>query len=545
MPSEAATQPDLEHALPAWQFNAFISYSHAADGKLAPAVELGLKRFAKPLLRLRALEVFRDDAALSADPGLWRAIEAALDASRNLILMASPEAAASPWVAREVTHWLKTKPATTIFIVQTEGEVCWDESGADFDWERTTALPAILRGRLGEEPRWIDLRWARSDTDLSLTNPRFREAIADLAAPLHGRRKDELIGDDVAQHRRLRRLTRSAVAALVSLVMALGVALFYALAQRQEARAQTVLAERQRDDALRTQSLFLADLSAQRLRSGDAVTAALLALRALPQDGDRPYVAQAEAALRRAALSRRELALIDGRSADTDSAHSVVVSHDAGLIGAAVGKRAVLWDATTHELALTLEGHADHINALRFSPDDSLIATASHDGTLRLWQRATGAARHTLDAHGGPVWCAAFSPDGKLIASGTGDGKIRLWDVASGALLQVLQGHGHWVRAVEFLPDGRRLVSASNDGTIRIWNVDGGSAESTLEASKEWLLALAVSPNGAVVASGGADSTIRFWGVRDGRLRGTLSGHSDGVASVAFSRDGRRLVSGA
>ena len=42
------------------KFAAFISYSHAADGTLAPALHTGLHRLAKPWYVLRALRVFRD-----------------------------------------------------------------------------------------------------------------------------------------------------------------------------------------------------------------------------------------------------------------------------------------------------------------------------------------------------------------------------------------------------------------------------------------------------------------------------------------------------
>ncbi|HEX9937163.1 MAG TPA: hypothetical protein VGB15_08565, partial [Longimicrobium sp.] len=56
-------------------YDAFISYSHAADGQLAPRLEEGLERLAKPLLRPRALNVFRDATGLSATPELWPTIK--------------------------------------------------------------------------------------------------------------------------------------------------------------------------------------------------------------------------------------------------------------------------------------------------------------------------------------------------------------------------------------------------------------------------------------------------------------------------------------
>jgi hypothetical protein len=87
------------------QFDGFVSYSHAADGQLAPAIQSALHRLARPWYRRRALHVFRDQTNLSAAPELWSHIEAALSQSSALILLASPEAARSKWVRRESQFW--------------------------------------------------------------------------------------------------------------------------------------------------------------------------------------------------------------------------------------------------------------------------------------------------------------------------------------------------------------------------------------------------------------------------------------------------------
>ena len=84
------------------RYRAFLSYSHAADGKVAPAVQAALHRLAKPWHRLRAIRVFRDKTSLSASHALWPSIEKALRDSEWPLLMASPEAAASLWVQWEV-----------------------------------------------------------------------------------------------------------------------------------------------------------------------------------------------------------------------------------------------------------------------------------------------------------------------------------------------------------------------------------------------------------------------------------------------------------
>jgi hypothetical protein len=108
------------------RFHAFMSYSHAADGRFAPALQAALQRFAKPWYRRRALHIFRDKTNLSATPGLWPTIERALADSQHFILLASPEAGRSQWVQREVDWWLARRSARTLLIVVTDGVLIWD-----------------------------------------------------------------------------------------------------------------------------------------------------------------------------------------------------------------------------------------------------------------------------------------------------------------------------------------------------------------------------------------------------------------------------------
>ncbi|MDQ3764420.1 MAG: toll/interleukin-1 receptor domain-containing protein [Actinomycetota bacterium] len=145
-------------------YDAFISYSHTLDGAVAQALQTGLERFAKPWYRPRALRVFRDTTNLSANPGLWSSIKAALASSTWLVLMASPKAARSQWVNREVAWWLANKSPQRLLVVLTEGEFGWPDETGHGDGA-AAALPPALRGAFVEEPRWVDLRrlhtWTR------------------------------------------------------------------------------------------------------------------------------------------------------------------------------------------------------------------------------------------------------------------------------------------------------------------------------------------------------------------------------------------------
>lgn len=244
------------------RYDAFMSYSHAADGRLAPAIQRGLHRLARQWHRPRALNVFRDTTGLAANPGLWSSIREAIDKSRFFILLASPEAARSEWVEREIQHCRNTKPPTAILTVLTDGEWHWDSEHNDFDWEASTAVPPALAGAFSEEPRHIDLRWAREETDLSLRHSRFRDRVAELAAPIHGVSKEDLEGEDVRQHRRRRSLIQAVSAFLLLLLAAVAVAGLFAVRNANLARANEE--EAQRQAAVAKEEASRADAEAER-----------------------------------------------------------------------------------------------------------------------------------------------------------------------------------------------------------------------------------------------------------------------------------------
>ncbi|MGO9875008.1 MAG: TIR domain-containing protein [Acidimicrobiia bacterium] len=225
-------------------YDVFISYSHGGDDLLSERVQDGLSKFAKPWYRRRALDVFRDRTALSANPGLWSSIADAIDSSRYFLFLASPDAAASVWCGREVEHWRAKHGSDGLLVLLTDGEIRWDESANDFDWKATTALGSAFAGCFQEEPFHVDMRWARAEVQLDLTDGRFRDHIADLAAPAHGMAKDELTGEDVRQHRRALRQAVAAGVALVVLTLASIATSVFAVnaagaARRSAARART------------------------------------------------------------------------------------------------------------------------------------------------------------------------------------------------------------------------------------------------------------------------------------------------------------------
>ena len=401
-------------------YHAFISYSHAADDRLAPSLQSGLQRFAKPWYRARALRVFRDDVSLSANPHLWTSIQEALAGSYHFVLLASPQAATSPWVAREAEFWRESKSTETLLVGLTDGELVWDETGGDFDWERTDALPRTLEGAFTEEPRWIDLRWARNGDDLTLRNPQFRDAVAELAAPIHGRPKDELASEEVRQHRRTVRIARAA-AATFALLTVLAVTLsIFALIQRSRA-----IDERQFSVSRELAAQSLLQLG------DDPELSLLLAI----ESAEARHTTESLAALRRSLAASHLRRTLPDTSVPLNA---IAWSQDGRLVAAGDrGGDVRVWDAANGELLHVLESDNWDIQSVAFDPTGTRIVAAPREGKAAIWNLAASDTPIVLEE---PVdfrvFHAAWSPDGRfVVTSGTVTAPARLWDAESGALL--------------------------------------------------------------------------------------------------------------
>ncbi len=189
---------------------------------------------------------------------------------------------------------------------------------------------------------------------------------------------------------------------------------------------------------------------------------------------------------------------------------------------------------------VSLEGHADRLYHVSFNKDSNLIASASEDGTVRLWNTNDGTpVTEPLIGHKGPVYHVSFSPTDNLIASAGDDGTVRLWQ-PDGKLMNTLEGHESMVNHLSFSPDGQLIASVSDDKTVRLWKRDGRLIH-TLRGHQDKILYVSFSHDGNLIASTSEDNTVRLWKL-DGTLVTILKGHRDAVKELTFSPDDKTIA---
>lgn len=498
-------------------YDAFMSYSHQHDSVFAAALETAVERFAKPWYRMRALSVFRDDADLGANPSLWGSIEDALKSSSWFILLASADSARSPWVAREVSWWLRHRSAQRLLIAGTDQGLAWDVQRRD--WAAAAPVPDVLRGVLPDEPRWVDLtsvhgarRWRQIPGSV----------VAAVAAPIRGVARDSLSNEHLRQHRLTMRLAGAAVVALTALTVLAVVAASVAVNQRD-------LAVAQRDSALSGQ------LAAQSEDSDTTNPAAAAMLAAAAWRIAR--TAGARESLREV-LAQPERGVLTSQGLAAEGTEALAFSPDSAIVVTASSYEIKFWQAATNRQI----GAPIKIGplAIALSPDGKILAAACEDGTARLWNAVTHrpiGVPITIDANlsGGNLvaGAVAFSPAGKMFATGSAAGTVQLWDTASHRQVGHDMAVSGSVTAVAFSPDGKVLATAGRD--VRLWNVSTQRQIGSVIAVPGGFVfaSLAFSRDGRVLAFNG-DGRVRLWDVDRHRPLGPALGRVRSVNAVAF-----------
>lgn len=189
----------------------------------------------------------------------------------------------------------------------------------------------------------------------------------------------------------------------------------------------------------------------------------------------------------------------------------------------------LVWDAASGELMHRLDGHAQAVRDVAFSPCGARLFSCGDDRRVVEWDAEGGEEKASFAASKrAPVTRLAVRHDGAaLLTAGQG---IKLWDLATGRVLQKYAGHTSPVGCLAFAPDGKAFVSGAADRFLHVWDADRRGKEARRPAAA---LALDFRPVAARLAAAEAGAGAGGAGGAGGAAEYTVAAVSEaGTAGV-------------
>lgn len=200
-------------------------------------------------------------------------------------------------------------------------------------------------------------------------------------------------------------------------------------------------------------------------------------------------------------------------------------------------KNVMIVDAKTADssTAVRMVGHTAIVTGAAWSPDSAMVATASHDHTVKLWDSRTGQLIESIPLDGASSG-VAFTPDGKRIVIAGDEGPSSLYDIDAKAIVKRLTSGV--LPAVT--PDGvHALFIDPHDVIIQNMITDEVHRVTIAEGSPS---SLAVSQSGMEAYAGNTVGTVTVIDLGSFAIRGQMKNGDLRIASMAEEPTGRLLV---
>lgn len=226
-------------------------------------------------------------------------------------------------------------------------------------------------------------------------------------------------------------------------------------------------------------------------------------------------------------------------------AEHLVASPVSGVLGAAVGKEAVIWPggspANFHRFAFP-----STVAGLSLDGKGKRLAVAHYNGASLLWAGTPASTRKTLGWVGSHISCT-LRPDGDYLITGTQEMGLHGWRVADSADM-AMSGYQAKTRSFSWSRRARWLAT-SGDVKAVLWPFDGKSGPigkaPLLVGDRNMLVSrVAFHPQQDVLAIGYIDGAITLARIEDEIEVPVEAQGESAVTALSWNAPGTRLAFG-
>lgn len=297
--------------------------------------------------------------------------------------------------------------------------------------------------------------------------------------------------------------------------------------------------------------------------------------RSIAQDSNTSYISWNPDGTSIAVARGKQVEILDTETGDTLNTFTTLTgpefsewevqrtapvwNSDGSLIAISNGGSIQIWqepESTLARLVRTVDV-SDGIFSMAWNPNINQLVVGPTP--LKLIDVSTGELIYQLPDHAGIAGEVAWSPDGSLIASASSDAAVRIFQAAEGELLSTMTLVAYYNLNVgdrytssislDWAPTGAKLAFGTENGTLRVWDFSGdnqeytattNSSEGVFQAHDKGVISVDWNPIYPLIATTGKDNLVRIWDVETEELLGET--HLDTLSTAAWSADGSKLA---
>lgn len=201
-----------------------------------------------------------------------------------------------------------------------------------------------------------------------------------------------------------------------------------------------------------------------------------------------------------------------------------------------------VFEGPPFKFKMTKQEHSRFVQAVKYSPNGALFASAGFDGKVFLYDGTSSelVAEVGSPAHNGGVYGVAWKPDGTQLLTASGDKTCRLWDVETKTLISEFpMGNQIEDQQVSCLWQGNYLLSVALSGCISYLDVNNPDKPiRVIKGHNKPITVLALSPNRKTIFTGSHDGIVTTWNSDTGendRIDGT--GHGNQINGMKSTEE--------